>query len=122
MTQRDYTTTNPEQSLRNTVIAVWTGFLGAADSSNVWAGADYADKTVNAYGDFTGGGSVKLQGTNDPLQAAASWIDLTAVGGGALTFSAPGMKVMAENPYYIRCVPAGTLAGAAIAITGRRVR
>ncbi len=63
---------------------------------------EYPDKTVQVTGTLT---SVKLVGSNDGITE----FDLNDTDGNGLTFTAPGAKLIRENPRYIRPAnPTGT--------------
>lgn len=64
--------------------------------------AKAADRTVTVDGTF-GGSTVSLEGSND----GTNWHPLTAVGGSAITFTAGGVAVIAENTLFVRPSVAG---------------
>jgi len=96
----------------------------AADTGAPLAIGDLSEVTVQAYGNFTGGGSIKLQGSNDPRvitdSANAVWFDMND-SAGALSFSAAGAKLAKESPYFVRPVVTGTVVGVQLAISGKRM-
>ena len=80
-------------------------------------GMSFADKTVQASGTWASA-TVVIQGSNDNV----TWFTLNDPGGTALSFTADAIKVILENPLYIRPKSSGgsgtdvnvTLAGRAI--------
>lgn len=100
------------------------GAITGSDTTAPIAVGDMSEITVQAYGNFTGGGSVKIQGSNDPRVVTdpqnAVWFDATD-SDGALSFSAAGAKVLKESPYFLRAVPTGTLAGVLLAISAKKM-
>jgi hypothetical protein len=83
--------------------------LGNADTG---LGVDmhrWADRTVQVVGTF-GGATVLIEGSNDN----SNWLTLNDSSGAALSFTATGMKVILENPLYVRASSSG---GAGSAIT-----
>lgn len=83
--------------------------LGNADTGNAVDMHRWADRTVQVLGTF-GGATVTIQGSNDNT----NWVTLNDSGSTALTFTAAGMKLILENPIYVRAISAG---GTASAIT-----
>jgi hypothetical protein len=63
-----------------------------------------ADKTVHMFGTF--GGTVTLQGSNDPLAitspSTASWFTLTDNFGNAIAYSSATLATIAQAPLYIQ--------------------
>lgn len=66
----------------------------------------YPDKTVHIYGTFGAGGSVTIQGSNDPRVISdpsnAVWTTLTDPQANALTKTSAAIEVILESPRYIR--------------------
>jgi hypothetical protein len=114
----------PDTKLMQTFVQTYPAITGSDTTAPVAVG-DLSELTVQAYGSFTGGGSVKIQGSNDPRvisdSANAVWFDCTTDGTNALSFSAVGAKNMHEHPIFIKAVPTGTLAGVLLAISGKRM-
>ena len=99
------------------VLVEWIGAAGG-DTCDWISLTEYRDKTVQMGGTLT---AVALQGTNNPDKSAPvslSDVDNTTV----LTqgaFAAGAMKVLKENPLYIRpLVTTGT--AVVVRLTGRR--
>ncbi len=59
-----------------------------------------ADKTVHIFGDFGSGGTLTLQGSNDPLKT--DWATLHDLSGGDIVVTANAIEMLAENPRFIR--------------------
>lgn len=93
------------------VTATWT--LGNADTGIASNISRWADRTVHVTGTF-GGATVTIQGSNDNT----NWVTLNDTNGAALTFTAAGMKIMAENPSYTRAITSGG-AGTTVVVTIR---
>lgn len=87
----------------------WT--LGNADTGAAAIMNRWSDKTVHVTGTFAGA-TITIQGSNDNV----NWLTLNDTAGTpvALTFAATGMKVILENPIYIRAISSG---GAGTAVT-----
>lgn len=80
--------------------ATWT--LGNADTGNAADMHRWSDRTVQVVGTF-GAATVVIQGSNDNT----NWVTLNDSNGAALSFTAAGMKVILENPIWIRAVSSG---------------
>lgn len=93
------------------VAVTWS--LGNADTGVPSAISRWADRTVHVTGTF-GGATVTMQGSNDNT----NWATLNDTSGSALTFTATGMKLIGENPIYIRAITAGG-AGTAVVVVVR---
>lgn len=90
------------------VAVTWA--LGNADTGVASNIKRWADRTVHVTGTF-GGATVTIQGSNDNVTFAT----LNDNTGAALTFTAAGLKVILENPTYIRAVTSGG-AGTAVVV------
>ena len=81
---------------------IWT--LTASQNGDAFEYAKLADKTVQMFGTF--GGTVTMQGSNDPRVVTdagnAVWSTLTDNNGGSIALTAAGMRLIAENPTFIR--------------------
>lgn len=112
----------PVGSVQDAKIYTYAALTGA-DTTKPLAVGDLSEITVQMYGDFTGGGAVKIQASNDPRVTSdpgnAVWFDATYDGSNGLSLAAAGMKNLHEHPYYIRAVPSGTLAGVNVAVSGK---
>lgn len=93
------------------VTVTWA--LGNADTGVATNISRWADRTVHVLGTF-GGATVTIQGSNDNT----NWVTLNDTGGSALTFTAAGMKIIAENPVYMRATTSGG-AGTAVSVIVR---
>lgn len=91
------------RNLVDTETVSWDS-LTASDTGEPYEFAKFSDKTVQVFGTF--GGTVTLQGSNDPRVLSdpnnAVWATLTDVQASALTFTAAGIGTVAENPRFIR--------------------
>lgn len=101
MATRSVTATYAPNGQGNGVLVEWTG-LANGDDGQPFEGVDFADRTVQIGiaqgGAFGTGGSITLQGSNDGSQ----WDALTDPQGNAITKTAAGLEVIAENPRYVR--------------------
>jgi hypothetical protein len=82
------------------VTVTWT--LGNADTGVGVNIPRWADRTVHVTGTF-GGATILIQGSNNNTD----WLTLNDNAGVALSFTAAGMKVILENPLYIRASSSG---------------
>jgi len=91
--------------LVDTKVITYTA-MGASDAGVAFEYSKHPTKTVHVTGTF--GGTVTIQGSNDPLgittPASAVWATLTSDGTNALTFTATGLKNIHENPRFIRVI------------------
>lgn len=76
----------------------WEG-IGDDETTSSYECAGFADKTVQVIG-TVGAGTVTIQGSND----GTNFVALTDGIGNSLAFSAVGIKLIGENPRYIRVV------------------
>ncbi len=80
----------------------WT--LAASENGDYFKNPKLSDKTVQMFGTF--GGTVTMQGSNDPRvesdAANAAWFSITDNTASAIALTAPGGRLMAEDPLYIR--------------------
>lgn len=91
--------------------------LGAGDTGAPLALYTFPDKTVTVTGTF---GSVTLRGSNkeNPNDATAGdWFNLTDPQGNAITLTAAGGELIAENPLWISPITTGG-AGYTVTILG----
>lgn len=87
--------------------ATWA--LGIADTGLPVDMHRWADRTVQVSGTF-GGATVTIQGSNDKI----TWFTLNDNTGAALAVTTAVLKLILENPIYVRAISAG---GAGSAIT-----
>lgn len=80
-----------------------------SDTGRAAALARFPDRTVQVSGDFTSSGALVIEGSND----GTNYFTLTDPTGASLSFTAAGMKLIVENPLYIR--PRAT-AGSSVAM------
>lgn len=85
-------------SKRNSLRTVWASLTAADAVGNAENSiSEFADKTVQFSGTFDGATAV-MQGTND----GATWVTLHDLQGNDISFTAPGIAVILENPAGIR--------------------
>lgn len=70
----------------------WLGLLNG-DNGDGMAQGWWKDRCVQVFGTFGAGGSISLQGSND---GGTTWAILTDQAGAALTFTAAGIKTVAQ--------------------------
>ena len=87
-------TTYPQSGL---ALASWDD-LANGQAGDAASCARWADKSVQVSGTFGAGGSVTIQGSID----GTTYADLHDPQGNALTFTAAGIEVIAENTILIR--------------------
>lgn len=113
---RSYTESN--QRINGIALIEWTGLLNGDDGAP-YKCPKHADKTAQTTGTFGAGGSVALQGSNDPDAAAASFAVLHRADGAApdanMTDAEPITPL--ENPLWIR--PAVTAGDGTTSLTVR---
>jgi hypothetical protein len=84
-------------------VVTWAS-MAASVNGEPFEYSKFTNKTLQVFGTF--GGTVTIQGSNDPRVLTdpgnAVWATLTADGTNALTFTAVGMKKIHENPRFIR--------------------
>ncbi len=93
----------PITNIPNQAVIEWTG-LAASDTGSPMKFSTFADKTVQAFGTF--GGTVTLEGSNDPRcetdAGNAVYAPLTDNLGNPIAFSSAGISLIAEAPVFIR--------------------
>ena len=103
MTDTTYTLLRSPERLVGTDTVTWAA-MGASVDGAPYAYGKFPDKTVQVFGTF--GGTVTLQGSNDPRVLSdpgnAVWFTLLDIDGDAITFTAAGARVIRENPRFIR--------------------
>jgi len=87
----------------------WT--LGNADTGASALMRRWADRTVHVLGTFAGA-TITIQGSNDNT----NWLTLNDSLGSPLTFTATGMKLILENPIWVRAISSGGAGTAATVI------
>lgn len=106
MATRTATNINQDKVFKTQLIR-WSGILNGDDGSPM-AVASYSDKTMQIFGTFGSGGSVTLQGSNDPRvetdPSNAVWFSLVDPQGNAITKTAASGEAILENPFWIRPV------------------
>lgn len=101
MATRSYTETNLR--LFGMLLVEWTGLLNGDDGSPYRAPV-HADKTAQTTGTFGAGGSVALQGSNDPAAASGNFAVLHRADGAAPDANMADAEPITplENPLWIR--------------------
>lgn len=95
--------------------AQWTGLLNGDTGKAIYGWNTCPDKTVQVSG--TVNGNITIQGSAD----GTNWVTLHDIAGNDLVFSGAGIKVILENPLYIRpSVAVGTGSNATVTITGSK--
>lgn len=92
--------------------------LGAGDTGKPVLFAQFPDRTVQITGTF---GSVTLRGSNkaSPSDATAGdWFNLTDPQGNAITLTAAGGELIAENPLWISPITTGG-SGYVVTVVGK---
>ena len=100
------------------VISV-TWALGAGDTGKPVRLASYPDRTVQITGTF---GSVTLRGSNKPNPddaVAGDWFNLTDPQGNAITLTAAGGELIAENPMWVSPITTGG-SGYTVTVVGKQ--
>ena len=80
--------------------------LANGDTGEPYQSAKLSDKTVQVFGTFGTGGSLKIEGSNDPrvisAPSSAVWVDLTDTTETTIVFSAAGGAQILQNYRWIR--------------------
>jgi hypothetical protein len=79
------------------VLVKWLG-ITEADTGTPVNLARFPDRTVQVLGDFTTSGAITLEGSND----GTNYATLTDPQGDAIVITSQGLRLIAENPLYIR--------------------
>ena len=79
-------------------LVVWEGLLDGDDGAGV-ALARYADKSVQAVGDFVTAGAIALQGSND---GGTTWGAINDPQGSPISLTNSDMVLISESPLLIR--------------------
>lgn len=98
-------TSADSSSLGGTRTITWAA-LGNGDTGQPLESNNLSDKTVQIFGTFGTGGSVTLQGSNDPRvisnPGSDVWFPLTDPQGNAITKTAASGEQIMENPRWVR--------------------
>ncbi len=104
LTKTDYSNSGSGLPL-GVFMYTWAGLLNG-DTGAPLQIPSMSDKTVHIFGTFGSGGSVTLQGSNDPRvltnPGSAVWVALTDPQGNAITKTAAAIEALLENPIFIR--------------------
>lgn len=99
-----YSRIDPMPPASNTVGFTW--LLANGDTGQPLPVVDFADKTMQIFGTFGSGGSVTMQGSNDPRvitdPSNAVWFSLTDPQANAITKTSAAGEAILENPIWIR--------------------
>lgn len=80
--------------------------LANSDTGQPLESAKLSDKTAQVFGTFGAGGSLTLQGSNDPrvlsAPSSAVWVDLTDTTETALTFTSANGSQILQNYRFVR--------------------
>ena len=79
----------------------WVG-LKSGDTGEPFPMGSYSDKTIQVEGNFSGGASVSLEGTNNVNKASPVYFTLHKTDLSHLTFSSPDGFAIIDNPHMIR--------------------
>lgn len=93
----EFTKAVPDSLHHTCVIATWSG-LHIGDDGQPVELANFADRTVQVFGDFGVGGSVRIEGSID----GANWSPLTDPQGNIMDIATPKLEAVAEVVRYIR--------------------
>lgn len=98
--------------------------LDSDDATSLINLSNYSDKTIHVYGTFGAGGSLTIQGSNNPDEDGSTVATLHKTDLSNLTFTSAGCFTLLENPQWLRAkVTAGdgttALTVAICASTGR---
>jgi hypothetical protein len=85
-----------ESDDKRTALVVWDS-ITQADTGGAVDISRFPDRTVQVSGTF-GGATLTVEGSNDNV----TWFTLTNQAGDALSFTAAGLELIAQNPKYIR--------------------
>lgn len=89
----------------NVQYVTWAA-LANGDTGQPLESAKLSDKTAQIFGTFGAGGSITLQGSNDPrvlsAPSSAVWVDLTDTTETALTFTTASGAQILQNYRFIR--------------------
>jgi hypothetical protein len=80
------------------MLLTWTGLAAAGDIGDTQSYANYGDKTFICAGNFSGGATVVIEGSNDGI----NWATLSNRQGTAMTFTGLGMNTSQDKPIFVR--------------------
>lgn len=93
--------TGSSSSARQVTITTWAS-IGDSDTCTAVEIPSFADQTVQVIGTFSSA-TVILQGSNDNT----NWVTLTDPLNNAISFTGAGMKLVAQNPLWVRPISSG---------------
>lgn len=95
------TNTNPNSLTVRTFLASWAA-MANTDTGTPVRCAQYSDRTIQVFGTFGVGGTLRIEGSND----GTNWAALKDPQGANLEFTAAGIKLASEAPVFVRPVVA----------------
>ena len=102
-----------QKNLVHTDNVTWAAVTGS-DVGEAREYAKFNDKTVQVFGTF--GDDLTIQGSND----GTNWATLSDSSGLPLVFTAAGIKLIAENPRYIRPSAGASITSVTVVIQATR--
>lgn len=112
------TTIVPE---RGVAILTWSPIT--ASGYGTWLSApSHPDKTVQAFGTFSGSSSLTLRGsmaTTLPAASGGNPFTMVSACGAALTFTTAGAQTLLDNANYVQVYSSGAMTGAGVTTTIR---
>ena len=112
-------TADVENTVQGVVFINWLNITGA-DTAAPEAYGSFADKTVQAFGDFNGG-TITMQGSNDTRVTTAPgdaiWETLTDNLGNDILFTGNDGALIAEAYRFIRPSPDSDIADVTVSVT-----
>lgn len=108
------------------IYAKWVAVANGDKGQPLEAG-EFADKTVQVFGTFGSGGSVTMEGSNDPRvitdSSNAIWFTLADPQGNAITKTSAAGEGILENPRFIRpsCTAGDGTTSLTVIICAKRV-
>ncbi|MBX9697861.1 MAG: hypothetical protein K2X74_00435 [Acetobacteraceae bacterium] len=84
------------------VVVNWTPLANGDDGEPYSRDIGGADRSVQVAGTFGAGGTLVIEGSNDPDPLAATWFTLTDPQGNALSFPAARLEQVAEYTRWLR--------------------
>lgn len=114
----------PNKDVKDVVVVEYV--VATGDTTQPWAGGDYTDKSVHLH-EYTGTGSIAVQGSNDPRAAigdgsTAKWVTVKNDAGADCSYTADNKGDVLVQPYYFnRLLITGTATGT-VHFCGRRIQ
>ena len=76
--------------------------MANGDSGVPFGFPDWADRTIQVFGTFGAGGTLIIEGSNDLGPTPTNWTAMVDQNGTALSFTAAGVRLLNEEPLWIR--------------------